>query len=52
MVTVNELSRERRAQIVRALCEGNSIRSTSRMTGAAINTVVSLLLDLGSAYST
>jgi hypothetical protein len=51
MVTMNKLSRERRAQIVRALCEGNSIRSASRMTGAAINTVVSLLVDLGSACS-
>jgi IS1 family transposase len=48
---MNKLSAERRAQIVRALCEGNSIRSTSRMTGAAINTVVTLLIDLGSACS-
>jgi IS1 family transposase len=48
---MNKLSAERRAQIVRALCEGNSIRSTARMTGAAINTVVSLLVDLGGACS-
>lgn len=46
---MNKLTAERRSQIVRALCEGNSIRSTSRMTGAAINTVVSLLVTLGSA---
>jgi hypothetical protein len=48
---MNKLSCERRAQIVRALCEGNSIRSTARMTGAAVNTVVSLLVNLGSACS-
>ena len=44
---MNRLSTERQAQVVRALCEGNSIRSTARMTGAAINTVVKLLTDLG-----
>lgn len=44
---MNRLSNERRAQVVRALIEGNSIRSTSRMTGVAINTVVKLLIDLG-----
>jgi IS1 family transposase len=38
---------EKRAQIVRCLVEGNSIRSTVRMTGAAKNTVAKLLLDLG-----
>ena len=48
---MNRLSAERRAQIVRALCEGNSIRSTSRMTGAAVNTVVGLLVNLGAACS-
>src|SRR5437764_7932417 len=48
---MNKLSPERRAQIVRALCEGNSLRSTARMTGAAVNTVVSLLVDLGAACS-
>jgi IS1 family transposase len=50
-VIINKLNPERRAQIVRVLCEGNSIRSTARITGAAINTVVSLLVDLGSACS-
>ncbi len=37
------------AQIVRCLCEGNSIRTTSRLCGCAINTVVKLLTDLGPA---
>jgi len=46
---MNKLSLERRTQVVKALCEGNSIRSTSRMTGIAINTVVKLLIELGAA---
>ena len=45
---MNKLSIERQAQVVKALCEGNSIRSTARMTDVAINTVVKLLQDLGS----
>ncbi|MBI4297662.1 MAG: IS1 family transposase [Chloroflexi bacterium] len=46
---MNKLNSERQAQVVKALCEGNSIRSTARMTGVAINTVVKLLTDLGPA---
>ena len=46
---MNTLSLQHRAQIVKALVEGNSIRSTARMTGVAINTVVKLLTELGSA---
>ena len=46
---MNRLKRERQVQIVNALCEGNSIRSTARMTGTAVNTVVKLLTELGSA---
>jgi len=34
---------------VAALCEGNSIRATVRMTGAAKDTVLKLLVDLGAA---
>jgi hypothetical protein len=44
---MNRLSNERRAQVVAALIEGNSIRSTVRMTGVAKNTVTKLLVDLG-----
>ncbi len=40
---MNRLSDERRAQILTALVEGNSIRSTCRMTGAAKATVLRLL---------
>jgi IS1 family transposase len=49
MVSMNRLSIERRAQVVGALVEGNSIRATVRMTGAAKNTVTKLLVDLGAA---
>jgi IS1 family transposase/lambda repressor-like predicted transcriptional regulator len=44
---MNKLSRQKRAQIVAALVEGNSIRATVRMTGASKNTVSKLLVDLG-----
>src|SRR2546429_9888411 len=44
---MNRLSTSQRAAIIQALCEGNSIRSTCRMTGAAKWTVVRLLVALG-----
>jgi IS1 family transposase len=44
---MNQLSVERRAAIVRCLSEGNSVRATSRLTGASRTTVLSLLVDLG-----
>ena len=46
---MNRLSPERRAQILTALVEGNSIRSTCRMTGAAKATVLRLLEQVGEA---
>ena len=46
---MNKLSIDRQAEIIGVLCEGNSIRSTARITGAAINTVVKLLRAVGSA---
>jgi len=46
---MNKLSQEKRAAVVSALVEGNSLRSTARMTGVAINTVMKLLVDLGAA---
>lgn len=48
---MNRLSTEKRAQIIRCLVEGNSIRSTVRITGAAKNTVTKLLVDVGKACS-
>jgi IS1 family transposase len=44
---MNKLSQADRTRIVAALVEGNSIRATCRMTGAAKNTVTKLLADLG-----
>jgi len=49
MVNMNRLSTEKRAAIVGCLVEGNSIRGTVRITGAAKNTVTRLLVDLGAA---
>jgi IS1 family transposase len=49
MVSMNRLSTEKRAQIIGCLVEGNSIRATVRMTGAAKNTITKLLVDLGEA---
>jgi IS1 family transposase len=46
---MNKLPLSKRTQIVAALVEGNSIRSTCRMTGAAKGTVLKLLVDLGHA---
>ncbi len=46
---MNKLSIDRQAQVIRVLCEGNSIRSTARITNTAINTVVKLLRDVGKA---
>src|SRR3990172_10767495 len=46
---MNRLSRKDQAQIIRALVEGNSIRSTVRMTGFAKNTITKLLVELGTA---
>ena len=50
-VSMNKLSTEQRGRIVGCLVEGMSIRATVRVTGAAKNTVVKLLLDLGAACS-
>lgn len=46
---MNKLSIERQAQVIKVLCEGNSIRSTARITDSAINTVVKLLQEVGGA---
>jgi IS1 family transposase len=51
IINMNKLSTEKRAAVVAALVEGNSIRSTCRMTGTSINTVMKLLTDLGTVCS-
>jgi IS1 family transposase len=48
---MNQLLLERRAAIVGCLVDGNSIRATCRITGAAKNTVIKLLVDLGEVCS-
>lgn len=44
---MNLLTQVKRVQIVRALVEGCSMRSTARMSGVSVNTVMKLLVDLG-----
>lgn len=46
---MNRLPRQRRAQILNMLVEGSSMRSTSRVAGASLNTVMRLLVDAGEA---
>jgi IS1 family transposase len=43
----NVLKPEKRAAVISALVEGNSINSTVRMTGVAKNTILKLLVELG-----
>ena len=49
LLFMNKLTTVERVRVVAALVEGNSIRSTVRMTGIAKNTIVKLLADLGRA---
>lgn len=44
---MNRLSREHRSRILQLLVEGNSLRSTSRITKNDINTIMRLLVDAG-----
>ena len=44
---MNRLSLDRRAQAIGCLVEGNSIRSTERMTGIHRDTVMRLLVEVG-----
>lgn len=46
---MNKLTQAKRVQIIAALVEGNSVRATCRMTGAAKGTVLKLVVDLGKA---
>lgn len=46
---MNTLSQSDRVRIIKALVEGNSLRSVSRMTDIARNTITKLLVDLGEA---
>jgi transposase len=46
---MNQLSIEKRTQIIGMLVEGNSMRAVSRMADCSINTVTKLLADVGQA---
>jgi IS1 family transposase len=46
MVNMKRLTIEQKTRVVAALVEGNSVRSTVRLTGVAKNTVLKLVLDL------
>ena len=48
-ISMNKLSIDRRAKIITALVEGNSIRATCRMTDTAKWTVIRLLASIGAA---
>jgi transposase len=48
-LSMNKLSRAKRAQILTLLCEGSSMRSIERIVGCSINTVDKLLRDAGEA---
>src|SRR5215207_7124925 len=47
MSGMNKLDRDARSKILHLLCEGNSIRAVTRLTGASKNTVIRLLSDTG-----
>jgi transposase len=46
---MNKLSSDRRAAILMLLCEGNSLRAITRITGVSVDTVTKLLVDAGRA---
>jgi IS1 family transposase len=46
---MNRLASDCRARILHLLCEGQSIRAVTRLTGASKNTVTKLLVDAGKA---
>jgi IS1 family transposase len=48
---MNRLDRKTRAQILHLLCEGQSIRVVTRLTGCSKNTVAKLLVSAGHACS-
>lgn len=46
---MNKLTKQDRAQVLHLLCEGNSIRAVTRLTGVSKTTVTKLVVDAGTA---
>jgi hypothetical protein len=46
---MNKLTTSERAQVIRCLVDGNSIRATERITGITRNAIIRLLVDTGVA---
>lgn len=51
MASMNKLAKQTRAQILHLLCEGNSIRAVTRLTGCSKTTVTRLLVEAGKICS-
>ena len=49
LCSMNQLSIEKKIQIINLLVEGSSMRSTSRIADVSINTVTKLLVEVGKA---
>jgi IS1 family transposase len=49
---MNRLSVQKRSAVIAALIEGNSVRSTCRLTGTAKGTILALIADLGKVCET
>jgi IS1 family transposase len=51
MASMNKLTKPQRASILHLLCEGNSIRAVTRLTGISKTTVTKLVVDAGQAFA-
>jgi hypothetical protein len=49
---MNRVPLSRRVQVINCLVEGNSIRSTERMTGTHRDTICRLLVEIGDGCAT
>jgi IS1 family transposase len=49
MASMNKLDKTKRARILHLLCEGNSIRAITRLTGVSKTTATKLVVDAGAA---
>ena len=48
-MSMNRLSKEKQAQILAVLVEGNSLRATARICDVAFNTVLKFVPEIGKA---